>query len=302
MRDELGGLEAFLSVAEKRSFKAAAEELGVTRSAVSQTILQVEERLGVRLLQRTTRSVGLTEAGKHLYQGLKPAFADMRATLESLNELRSRPSGTLRLNVTSIAEDFLSERTLAEFLAEYPDIKLDILVDDSPSDIVQQGFDAGVRLGEVIDKDMVAISISGEQRQLVVGSPGYFAAHGKPRHPRELHAHACIGWRMANGAPYHWEFTEKGKDFELAIDARVNTNEKHLMLRLACDGAGLTIGMEDTLRPYIQRGELLPVLEDFCPPFAGFYLYYPSRAQIPLKLKALVQFLRKRERSRERRK
>ncbi|WNG50558.1 LysR family transcriptional regulator [Archangium minus] len=302
MRDEFGGLAAFLAVAEKRSFKAAAVELGVTRAAVSQTIRQVEERLGVRLLQRTTRSVGLTEAGEHLYRGLQPAFSDMRATLESLNELRSRPSGTLRLSISSIAEDFLSEKTLAEFLAEYPDIKLDISVDDNPSGIFQQGFDAGVQLGEIIDKDMVAVSISGEQRQLVVGSPGYFAVHGKPQHPRELHAHACIGWRMPNGATYRWEFTEKGRDFEIAIDARVNTNEKHLMLRLACDGVGLTIGMEDSFRPYIQRGELLPVLEEFCPPFAGFYLYYPSRAQTPLKLKALVEFLRKRARSRARRK
>lgn len=302
MKDDLGGLAAFLAVAEKRSFRAAAEELGVTSSAVSQTVRQVEERLGVRLLQRTTRSVGLTEAGERLYQGLKPAFSDVRATLESVNELRSRPAGTLRLNVSSIAEDFLSESTLAEFLAEYPDIKLDVHVDDGPSDIFQQGFDAGVRLGEVVDKDMVAVSISAPQRQMVVGAPGYFAAHGKPMHPRDLHSHACIGWRQRPGsAPYRWEFTEHGKDFEITIDARVNTNEKHLMLRLACDGVGLALGMEDALRPYFQRGELVPVLERFCPPFAGFFLYHPSRAQTPVKLKVLIDFLRKRSRARKRR-
>jgi DNA-binding transcriptional LysR family regulator len=301
VRHDIGGLEAFLAVAEKRSFRAAAEELGVTRSAVSQTVRQIEERLGVQLLSRTTRSVGLTEAGEHLYRSLKPAFGEVRAALASLDELRSRPAGTLRLNVASIAESFLTASTIPAFLAEYPDIKLDICIDDGDTDIVREGFDAAVRLGEVVDKDMVAVSVSGPQRQLVVGSPGYLAAHGKPEHPRDLHAHACIGYRhMTSSRPYRWEFTENGKDFEVAVDARVNTNQIALMVRLAFEGVGLTIGMEETFRPYLERGELVAVLEPYCQPFAGFYLYYPSRAQTPAKLKALVEFLRKRARPRRR--
>jgi DNA-binding transcriptional LysR family regulator len=172
MRDDLGGLAAFLAVAEKRSFRAAGEALGVTPSAVSQTVRQLEERLGLQLFSRTTRSVALTEAGEHLEASLRPAFADVRTALESLNELRSRPAGTLRLNVYSVAEGFLSKGLLAEFLAEYPDIKLDVAIDDSDMDIVREGFDAGVRLGEVLAQDMVAVAVSPPQRQIVVGSPG----------------------------------------------------------------------------------------------------------------------------------
>jgi DNA-binding transcriptional LysR family regulator len=295
MRDELSGMMAFVAVAEKRSFRAAAAELRVTGSAVSQTVRQLEERLGVQLLHRTTRSVALTEAGAHLYRGLEPAFAGMRATLESLSELRSKPAGTLRLNVSPIAESFLSEGTLASFLEEYPDIKLDLVVDGSLVDIVERGFDAGVQLGEVIHQDMVAVAVSGEQRQLVVGSPSYFAAHGKPKHPRDLHSHSCIGYRRPDSAaPYRWEFTENGKDFEVAIDARVDTNDKHVMLNLARAGVGLTIGVEESFRPYLERRELVAVLQAYCPPFPGFYLYYPSRAQTPPKLRALVELMRRR--------
>ncbi|MBX3212446.1 MAG: LysR family transcriptional regulator [Labilithrix sp.] len=299
MRTDLGGLDTFVAVAEARSFRAASQRLGVTASAVSQSVRQLEARLGLPLFTRTTRSVALTEAGEHLLHGLRPAFADVRATLETLEHLRGRPAGTLRLNVASIAETFLSERTVAAFLAEYPDIKLDLAVDDDDIDIVADGFDAAVRLGELVAEDMVAVSVSGDQRQIVVGSPSYFAARPKPKHPRDLHAHECIGWRVyARPAPYRWEFTEDGKDFEIAIDARVNTSEARVMHRLALDGVGLTIGMEDSLRPYIDRGELVPVLEKFCPSFPGFFLYYPypSGGEAPPKLKALVDFLRRRMR------
>lgn len=299
MREDLNGLGTFVAVAETRSFRAASERLGVTASAVSQTVRQLEDRFGLPLFTRTTRSVVLTEAGEHLLRGLKPALSDVRATLESLEQLRGRPAGILRLNVTSIAEDFLSEALLAEFLAKYPEIKLDLAVDDNDIDVVADGFDAAVRLGEVVAQDMVAVSVSREQRQIVVGSPKYFASASKPKHPRDLHEHACIGWRRyTQPAPYRWEFTEDGKDFEIAIDARVNTNEARVMLRLALDGAGLTIGMEDTFRPYIERGELVSVLGKFCPPFPGFFLYYPypRGGEAPPKLKALVDFLRQRMR------
>jgi DNA-binding transcriptional LysR family regulator len=291
----LAGLATFLTVAEKRSFRAAGDELRVTASAVSQTVKQLEEQLGLQLLRRTTRSVSLTEAGEYLYRGLTPAFGEMRATLESLNELKSRPAGTLRLSVSSIAESFLTETTLSGFLARYPEVKLDVCVDDGPADIVQQGFDAGVRLGEVIAQDMVAVSVSAPQRQIVVGSPEYLSRHPAPAHPRDLHGHVCIGWRhYGNAAPYRWEFTEEGRDFEVVVEARVNTNDMGLMLRLARQGVGLTVGMEETFRPYVARGELLPVLEAFCPEFAGFFLYYPSRVHTPPKLRALVDYMRTR--------
>lgn len=298
MRDDLPGLAAFVAVAERRSFRAAGELLRVTPSAVSQTVRQLEERLGLQLLARTTRSVALTELGQHLYDGLSPAFASIQASLDSLNELRNRPAGTLRLSVSAIAESFLAEGALAAFLAQYPDIKLELAIDDSESDIVQEGFDAGVRLGEVIDRDMVAVRVSADQRQIVVASPDYLARHGRPKHPRDLQNHTCIGWReYSRPAPYRWEFTENGKDFEVNIDGRVNTNEMSVMLRLARDGVGLTIGLEETFRPYIERRELVTVLDKFCAPFPGFFLYYPSRAQTPAKLKALVDFLRVRARS-----
>jgi DNA-binding transcriptional LysR family regulator len=298
MREDLPGLAAFVAVAERRSFRAAGELLRVTPSAVSQTVRQLEERLGLQLLARTTRSVALTEPGQQLFDGLQPAFANIQTSLDALNELRSRPAGTLRLSVSAIAESFLAEGTLAAFLAEYPDIKLELAIDDSDGDIVQEGFDAGVRLGEVIDRDMVAVRVSADQRQIVVASPSYLAKHGRPKHPRDLQSHACIGWReCSRPAPYRWEFTENGKDFEVSIDGRVNTNEMSVMLRLARDGVGLTIGLEETFRPYIERRELVSVLDKFCAPFPGFFLYYPSRAQTPAKLKALVDFLRVRTRS-----
>lgn len=299
MQEDLGRLNAFLAVAETRSFRAASERLGVTASAVSQTVRQLEASLGLALFTRTTRSVALTEAGEHLLSGVKPALANVRMTLEALESLRRRPAGTLRLNVASIAETILSEETLAAFLTEYPDIKLELAVDDNDVDLVADGFDAAVRLGEVIARDMVAVRVSRDQRQLVVGSPKYFASHPKPKHPRELHAHVCIGWRRyTKPAPYLWEFTENGRDFEIAIDARVNTNDAAMMRRLALDGVGLTFGMEEKLRPHIDRGELVVVLDRFCPPFPGFFLYYPypPGGVAPPKLKALVEFLRVRMR------
>jgi DNA-binding transcriptional LysR family regulator len=297
MQQDLSGLQVFLAVAQEQGFRAAGERLGVTGSAVSQTLRQLEDRLGVTLVQRTTRSVSLTEAGAHLYDRLEPAIANVQAALDALDEVRKKPHGTLRLSVSSIADSFLTSGLLAEFLALHPDIKLDIAIDDGEGDIIAQGFDAGVRLGETVAPDMVAVSVSGAQRQLVVGAPSYFAQHPKPQHPRDLHGHSCIGWRVfASPQPYRWEFSDAKKEFEVAIDARVNTNDMALMIRLACTGVGITIGMEESFAPYLARGELVTVLERFCPPFPGFYLYYPKRAHTPLKLKVLVDFLRKRKR------
>ncbi len=297
MNTDLAGITVFVAVAEARSFRAASERLDVTRSAVSQAIRRLEERMGVALIQRTTRSLHLTEAGERLYQSVRPALDDLGAAMEAVGEMRGQPSGMLRITVSSIAERFLSGSLLAGFLAAYPDIRLDITVTDEEFDIVAEGFDAGVRLGEVIEQDMIAIPVSDEQRQMVVGSPDYVAQRGVPAHPRDLSAHHCIGWRPnPQVAPYRWEFTEDGHDFDVAVNPRVTTNDMRVMVRLACTGAGLTFGMEETFRPYITRSELVPLLEEFCPPFPGFYLYYPTRRNVPLKMRVLIDYLRQRRR------
>jgi DNA-binding transcriptional LysR family regulator len=211
-----------------------------------------------------------------------------------VGEMRERPSGMVRLTVSSIAERFLSGSLLAGFLAAYPDIHLDITVTDDEFDIVAEGFDAGVRLGEVIEQDMIAIPVSAEQRHMVMASPDYLTRHGAPAHPRDLPMHHCIGWRPnPQVAPYRWEFTEGGRDFAVDVNPRVTTNDMRVMIQLACAGAGLTFGMEETFRPYIGRAELVPLLEEFCPPFPGFYLYYPNRRNLPLKLRVLLDYLRK---------
>jgi DNA-binding transcriptional LysR family regulator len=294
MTPDLAGITVFVTVAEARSFRAASERLGVTRSAVSQAIRRLEERMGVALVQRTTRSVHLTEAGERLHQSVRPALDDLGAAMEAVGEMRQRPSGMVRLTVSSIAERFLSGSLLAGFLAAYPDIHLDIMVTDDEFDIVAEGFDAGVRLGEVIEQDMIAIPVSAEQRHMVMASPDYLTRHGAPAHPRDLPMHHCIGWRPnPQVAPYRWEFTEGGRDFAVDVNPRVTTNDMRVMIQLACAGAGLTFGMEETFRPYIGRAELVPLLEEFCPPFPGFYLYYPNRRNLPLKLRVLVDYLRK---------
>ena len=293
MRTDLSGLDTFLAVADRRSFRAASQELGVTTSAVSQTVQRLEERMGVQLFVRTTRSVALTEAGEHLRAGLGPAFEQMRDTVASLDELRQRPKGLLRLNVSSIAETIFSKGVLSAFLARYPDIRLDLSVDDTGTDIVKEGFDAGIQLGEVIAQDMVAVNITKEERQIFVASPEYLAQHGTPRTPRELHAHSCIGWRVySQPAPYRWELTENGRDVEIAVTARVDTNEMSVMIRLALDGVGIAGGLERTWAPHLARGEVVPVLLKYCPPFPGFYLYYPRRTRVPAKLRAFIDFLK----------
>ena len=297
MKDDFDGMTAFVRVADRRSFTAAATELGVSGSAVSQTVAQLEQRLGVRLLQRTTRSVGLTEAGERLYASVAPAFTQIRSAVESLNELRERPAGTVRLTVARAAMPLLYE-PLNQFMAECPEVRLELHCDDVLADIVAQGFDGGVRLGETLDKDMVAIDISGPQRMAVVGSPAYFAKRPKPKHPRDLHVHECLGHRLSSGAMYDWEFDEDGKDFKIAVNGRMVTNDIEQARRIALDGLALAVLFEDHVRDELQRGDLVRVLKDYCSPFPGFYLYYPSRAHIPLKVRALGDFMRKRMRRR----
>lgn len=294
MIPDLNALSVFAMVAEERSFRAAADRLGVTRSAVSQTIRKLEEMMGIALVQRTTRSVTLTEAGERLYSGIAPALADMHAAVEMTGTLRDRPRGQLRLAVSSIAEHFLAGPLLAGFTAANPDVQLDVFVTDEEFDIVAEGYDAGVRLGELIEQDMIAVPVSREQRQIAVCTPDYLErSGGAPGHPRDLARHRCIGWRPAPGvAPFRWEFGENGKEFTVAVEPEITTNDMALMIKMGLAGAGITYGLEETFRPYIARGEFVQILEPYCPTFAGFYLYYPSRRNLAPKLRALIDHLR----------
>lgn len=292
MEPDLNALAVFALVAEEKSFRAAADRMGITRSAVSQTIRRLEETLGIALMLRTTRSVSLTEAGERLYNEVTPAIADMRAAVEATGNLRGRPRGQLRLAVSSIAERFLSGPFLASFAEANPEIQIDITVTDEEFDIVAEGYDAGVRLGEVIEQDMIAVPVAGDERQLVVCSPRYLERFGAPSHPSELAFHRCIGWRPApKVAPYRWEFAEDGKEFSVAVAPEITTNDMALMTKLAVASTGITFGMEESFRPFIERAELVPILENFCPRFAGFYLYYSSRRLMAPKLRALVNHL-----------
>lgn len=293
MQPDFNALAVFALVAEERNFRAAADRLGVTRSAVSQAIRKLERDIGAVLLQRTTRSVSLTEAGERLYAGIAPSIAEMKAVTEAAGSLDGQPTGQLRLAVSSIAERFLAGPMLAAFSEAYPKIQLDIVVTDEEFDIVREGYDAGVRLGEVIEQDMIAVPVSGDQRQIAVCAPAYLARFPAPAHPRELAGHRCIGWRRSPGiAPYRWEFTENGRDFSVDVAPEITTNDMALMIKLALSGAGISGGLEESFRPWLERGELVILLEKFSPPFPGFYLYYPSR-RMPPKLRALVNHLQR---------
>ena len=299
MRADLNALAVFATVAEEQSFRAAADRLGVTRSAVSQSIRRLEEALGTALLHRTTRSVALTEAGERLRGGVAPAIAEMHAAMDTVRGLGGAPRGQLRIAVSSIAEGFLSGPLLTGFGRAFPEVQLDILVTDEEGDIVAMGFDAGVRLGEVIEQDMIAVSVSDDQRQLAVCSPAYLAEHGRPEHPRDLTRHRCIGWRPApHHPPYRWEFAEGGREFAVDVAPEVTTNDMGLMIRMALSGAGITFGMADSFRSLLERGELVPLLEAFSAPFAGFYLYYPSRRTLEPKLRALIDYAQAHRRTR----
>jgi DNA-binding transcriptional LysR family regulator len=293
MNTDLNLVAVFIAVAEANSFHGAAERLGVTRSAVSQAIRRMEDRLGVALVQRTTRSVSLTEAGMRLHQRVAPAVAEVEQAIDGARDRDAQPTGQLRLAVSSIAERFIRGPLLAEFAHANPGVQVDVTVTDEEFDIVAEGYDAGVRLGEVIEQDMIAVPVSGDQRQLVVAAPAYLERFGAPSHPRELSQHCCIGWRPApHVAPYRWEFTEAGREFDVAVNPRITTNDMWVMVRTACAGGGLTFGMEETFRPYIERGELVPVLEEYCPFFPGFFLYFPDRRNLPPKLRSLIDHVR----------
>jgi len=287
-------LSTFAVVAAERSFTKAAVRLGVSRSAVSHSMSALEARLGLRLLARTTRTVAPTEAGERLLARLRPALHDIAGALTEVGQLRERPAGVVRLIAPPIVLATLLSPKLAEFARHYPDAVLDVTSeDDTRSDLVAGRFDAGIHLGEFLQRDMVAVKVTGRQRAAVVAAPEYFGSHPKPKTPRDLTAHRCLRYRMGPDGPvYRWEFEKRGKPVTVSVSGPLIVSDADFMIRAARDGVGLAYTLEDYVSEHISRGELVRVLEDWCPPFDGYFLYYPSRRHQPAALQALVDALR----------
>ena len=291
-RVQLSQLAVLATVAEGKSFRKAATELGIAPSAVSHAVSALETSLGLRLLHRTTRSVSPTEEGRRLLETLAPALADIDTVISTLAEHGGRPAGPLRVTLPRLAAEELLMPRLSEFLDLYPDISLEIATHDSFEDIVANGFDAGFRLGENLEADMIAVRASGPWRGAIVASPGYFKKHPIPQHPRELMQHRCINRRFSSGRIYRWELEKDGKPLVVDVQGTLILSDQNLICRAAIDGAGLAFVFEQRVEEHIKAGRLLRVLEDWCAPFDGFYIYYPSRRQMRPALRAFVDFFR----------
>lgn len=289
MARELNELKAFIAVASDRSFTKAAAKLGLSPSALSHTIRSLEERLGLRLLTRTTRSVSTTEAGERLYRSVATHFAQIRSEIDALSELRDKPSGTIRINSATHAMEMVLRPKLAKFLTEFPDVNVEVSINDAFVDIVGQHFDAGVRLGESISKDMIAVRIGPDWRFAVVGTPAYFGRRSPPDHPGELTNHQCINLRLASaGGIYAWEFERDGREFDVRVAGPATFDSIVPVLHAAVDGLGLAYVPEDLAQPYLETGKLQRVLTDWCPNVQGYHLYYPNRR---LASPAFVRFI-----------
>jgi DNA-binding transcriptional LysR family regulator len=294
LRDELTALAAFAVVADERSFTKAAAKLGVSRSAVSHSIRTLEERLGLRLLARTTRAVAPTDTGERLLAQLRPALHDIEAALTDAGRSRDKVAGVVRLIAPPIVLATLLSPKLEKFTREHPDVLLDLTSeDDIRRELVAGHFDAGIHLGEFLQRDMVAVKVTHEQRAAVVAAPAYFESHPKPKTPRDLTAHRCLRYRMGPDGPvYRWEFEKRGKPLTVSVSGPLIVNDAEFMIRAAVDGVGLAYSLEQYAAEHIERGRLVRVLEDWCPPFDGYFLYYPSRRHQPRALQALVDALR----------
>ncbi len=292
VRDELSVLSAFLAVAEERSFTRAAKRLSVSTSALSHSIRGLEERIGVRLLARTTRSVAPTEAGERLIARLRPALGGIRETLDEVASLKDRPVGRLRLRVPRFATRTQLTVKLVRFAREYREVVLDITTDDSRVELVSSGFDAGIHIGEYIQRDMIAVRVSPDYRPAIVGSPEYFASHPVPQSPHDLVHHRCVNYRQGSAGVYHWEFQKDDQSLTLAVAGSLITDDEAFMEQAALNGVGLVFTVEQFAAPHLASGALVRVLEDWCQPFPGFFLYYPSRHHQPAALTALIATLR----------
>ena len=292
-RNDLNDLASFGAVADARSFTGAAAKLGMSPSALSHAIRGLEERLGLRLLARTTRSVAPTEAGERLLRTLRPALAEIDAELSALNGLRDKPAGTVRLTTPRHAASTVLWPALPAFLRAYPDIKVEMTVDEGLSDIVAERYDAGVRFGENVAKDMVAVRIGPPIRSVLVAAPAYFAAHPAPESPQDLARHRCINYRLATGGGlYPWEFTKDGRSFEVRVDGPLVFNDGDFILAAALAGQGVALHFEDQTADHIRAGRLVSVMADYCWSAPGYFLYYPSRRQRSAALTALIETLR----------
>ena len=289
----LADLQSFAAVARLRSFRKAAAELGVSPSALSHALRGLEARLGVRLLNRTTRSVSPTEAGQRLLARLSPTLRELDDALDEINSFRDSPVGTLRLNVPRAAAEYVLAPLATRFLLDNPGLRLEIVADDNLIDIVAAGFDAGVRFGERLAQDMIAVPLGPPQRFVVVGSPAYLAEHGIPRTPQQLSEHRCIRIRFPNGSIYRWEFSRGNEKLEVEVDGPLDVGEMPLMVRAAEDGLGLAYVYEQAAATALTAGRLVTVLDDWRPPEPGFFLYYPSRRLLPAGLRAFIELLRK---------
>jgi DNA-binding transcriptional LysR family regulator len=290
---KVNDLQAFLAVARDQSFTKAADKLGITPSALSHTIRALEERLGVRLLARTTRNVAPTEAGDRLMRSIAPLFDQITAEVEALGELRDKPRGTIRVTCTDDQIELCVRPMLAGFLKDYPDVTLEFYVDYGFTNVVEERFDAGIRLGEAVSKDMIAVRIGPDWRLVVVGAPAYFDRNPSPKTPRDLTKHACVNIRhRSSGAIYAWEFEKNGQAFTVKVEGQLVFNSIMHVLNAAIDGIGLAYVPEELAAPYLANGRLKEVLTDWCPYFQGYHLYYPNRRQASPAFSAFVEALR----------
>lgn len=285
-------LASFLAIARHKSFRRAADELGCTPSALSHALRGIEERLDLRLVNRTTRSVALTEAGERLFERVSPAFRDIDDALDDLNNFRGQPMGTLRFNAPRGAVELVLLPAVTRFMAQQPGVKVEIVADSALVDMVAEGCDAGIRFGETIAQDMVAVPIGGRQRTAIVAAPAFFERYPKPTTPEQLKEIPCIRFRFASGRFYHWEFERGGIELNIEVDGPLTLNDHDLTIRAALDGLGVTFAFEEQVADLIAAGKLVRVLEDWCPYYSGFYLYYPSRRRAPAPLRAFIDFIR----------
>ena len=290
--DDLSDLTVFLTVAEERSFTRAGKRLGVSPSAISHAMRNLEEQIGVRLLSRTTRSVAPTPAGEQLLARVRPAVTDIRRALERVSGHKDHPSGRVRLLLPRFAAMTVLAPKLGQFARDYPDVMLDVTTDDSRMDIVAAGFDAGIHFGEYIEKDMIAVRVSQDHRPAIVGSPEYFKTHQPPKIPRDLLQHRCINFRHGSAGLYRWEFEKGKKSLSVSVNGPLIVDDVGLVTRAALDGVGLAFISDESVAPHFSTGALVRVLEDWCQPFPGFFLYYPSRRQQSAALSALIKTLR----------
>ena len=292
-RDQIGDLLAFMAVARERSFTKAAAKLGVSQSALSHTLRGLEAKLGLRLLTRTTRSVSPTEAGERLLSKLGPHFDEIDAELAAVSELRQRPAGTIRITSGDHAVETILWPVLGKFLRRYPDIKVEVSIDYGLIDIVAQRYDAGVRFGEQVSKDMIAVAIGPDTRMAVAGAPSYFSGRAAPKVPQDLTGHKCINMRLPTyGGLYAWEFEKGRRKMNVRVDGQLVFNSVRPILNAALAGFGLACLPDDLVQPHASKGHLKRVLEDWCPPFPGYHLYYPSRRQNSPAFALLVDALR----------